>query len=108
MTRVTPIRGEAHVSDFGANSDPLVIFAIGSSAVAGAITVALFVWVICLRWRLIADRRREAAFVSRWRARAAQRWLTSVCPSSDELSDNFSCTSGTSYTTVCVATQPSA
>jgi hypothetical protein len=39
------------VSDFGANSDPLVIFAVGSSAVAGAITMALFVWVIYLRWQ---------------------------------------------------------
>ena len=58
MTRVTLTRAEAHVSDFGASSDPLVNFAVGSSAVAVAITVALSVWVIYLRWRLLADRRR--------------------------------------------------
>lgn len=60
------------MSALDVSSDPLVIFAVGSSLVAGAITVLLFFWVIFLRWRLHVARRREAAFVSRWREPLAQ------------------------------------
>jgi hypothetical protein len=64
------------VSVFVTNSDPLVAFAVGSSVVAGAATVVLFGWVVFLRWRLIASRRREADFIARWREPLARVALT--------------------------------
>ncbi|MGD8977111.1 MAG: hypothetical protein PVG91_05850, partial [Gammaproteobacteria bacterium] len=53
--------------DFVASSDRAIAFALYSSLVAGVMTMMLFIWVVILRVRLLAQERRRKAFIERWR-----------------------------------------
>ena len=55
------------MSDFVANSDSIVVFALYSSLFAIGITLLLFGTVMYLRLRLVAHRKVEAEFVGKWR-----------------------------------------
>ncbi len=67
--------------DFAENSDRAIVFAVYASAIAAAVTVLLFLWVVALRWRLLLRRRQHAAFIKLWRP-----LLTEVALADDDAS----------------------